>query len=156
MKSPKLLRLEKELFPRTHEIQEQIQKAKALLEHLHRELDEHLMPVRKMKESERYLVLEFNQRTSFNVYGIRDDGYIPWRSPNITLQPYAYYNWTLDELGETSEVKKTDVYVTHYGAPEKEAILKAKDIMINSGYRFIPCTWLEDHHVQIHWPEDLK
>lgn len=156
MKSPKLQRMEKELFPRTQELQEQIQKTKTLLEQLHRDLDKHLLPVRKMQEAEKYLVLEFNQHTSYNVYGIREDGYIPWRAPNITIQAYAYYNWTLDELGETSEVRETDVFVSHYGASEKEVVPKARDIMLARGYRFIPCTWLKDHHVQIHWPEDLK
>ena len=156
MKSPKLKKKEKELFPRTQELQEQIQKTKALLEQLHRELDNHLIPVRKMQEAEKYLVLEFNQHTSFNVYGIQDDGYIPWRSPNVTLWHQRYHDWELVDLGETSEDRKMHVYVAHWETPDTEAIPKAEDIMINSGYRFIPCTWLEDHHVQIHWPEDLR
>ena len=153
MKSPKLLRLEKEAEPERLRLEAQIRKTESLLEQLRREWHSCLAPVRNQADKEAKYWSSFKNGQTVTIQGISehqdtrycDSMYIsPWEADSSILY-----------LMRGSK-KLYVLYGPLTGALSQIAEETATRVLEADGYRFIPCTWLDDHHVQIHWPEDLK
>lgn len=153
MKSPKLLRLKKEAEPERLRLEAQIRKTKELLEQLRRDLDRHLAPVRNQADKEAKYWSSFKNGQTFALRDVSECGDTRY-CESMHISP-----WEADSSILYLMRGSKKLYVL-YGLPKDTPAPIAEEtatrVLEADGYRFIPCTWLDDHHVQIHWPEDLK
>ena len=152
MKSPKLLRLEKEAEPERLRLEVQTLKLYEELEILRELSRKALKAVETQTAKEAKYRLPFKEWRSFDLPYISKQGDIrycdsmyisPWESDSSKL----YIMQGSEKLYVLPGLSKD--------TPAPIAEETATRMLEADGYRFIPCTWLDEYYVHVHWPEDL-
>ena len=153
MKSPKLLRLEKEIEPERLRLETQTLKAHEELERLRGLLRRTLKPVEIQAAKEAKYRLPFRNGQSFALRDVSE--YWDTRYCEVLhISPWEADNpiWYIMRGSERLYVLPSPLPCTLAPIVEETAT----KVLEADGYRFIPCTWLDDYYVHVHWPEDLK
>lgn len=142
MQSPKTKALRSEQGPMIKELEAQISELQDLIKGYNSKLRSAVLRDSK-------LLTPFHRGIAYQISGLSDDGECSYDIRVVRLIFVDGYDWML--------VTGLKIHSLE-GSKELslEAVVEqATERLRELGYRFIPCTWLDDNHVEVHWPEDL-